>query len=164
MPWILSPIIILFKGGCLWFGLKYANYWKPPTREELSISAYSRYQRERWMWNTTCQALAADTARILRCPTESGMWEIKLLEGEMLLLASTICARNSPAAWRVRNSSAEWERQHRSKLLSSAALPVPQGEKFAWGFFFCCCFFKNPYLQTSDLHTRITPRIILKVL
>lgn len=91
------------------------------------------------------------------------MREIKLLEGAMLLLASAICARSSPAAWHVRNSSAEWERQHRSKLLSSAMLPLPKGEKFAWGFFFVC-FFKNPYLQTSDLYTRITPRIILKVL
>lgn len=97
MPWILSPIIILFKGGCLWFGLKYANYWKPPTREELSISAYCRYQRERWMWNTTCQALAADTAHVLQCPGEEEMREIKLLEGAMLLPPSAICTRSSVA-------------------------------------------------------------------
>ena len=86
---------------------------------------------------------------------------IKVLEDTVLLLASAICTRSSPAAWHGRNSSAEYERQHRSELLSSVMLPIPKGKKFAWGFF---CFFKNPYLQTSNLHTRITPRIILKVL
>jgi len=89
------------------------------------------------------------------------MWEIKVLADVVLLLASAVCTRGSPAAWRGRNSSAECGRQHCSKLLSSVMLPIAKGKKFARGFFH---FFKNPYLQSSSLHTRITLRIILKVL
>jgi len=63
------------------------------------------------------------------------MWEIKVLADVVLLLASAVCTRGSPAAWRGRNSSAECGRQHCSKLLSSVMLPIAKGKKFARGFF-----------------------------
>lgn len=80
--------------------------------------------------------------------------------GDAVACLCDLCTEQ-PGSVACQEFSTEWERQHHSKLLSSAMLPVPKGEKFAWVSF---CFFKNPYLQTSDLHTRITPRIILKVL
>lgn len=65
------------------------------------------------------------------------MWEIKMLEGAvLLLLASAICTRSSPAVWRGRNSSAEAQKAASQRAAELGNASRTKGEKVCTGIFF----------------------------
>lgn len=141
VPKILSPIIILFKGGCLWFGLKYADNWKPSTLEELGTSPSFPSPQERAMLIHHLPGTCRGKVDIPQHPTEWAMWVARCCR---MQCCCCLCTPSSLGTWAGRSSAPDvWNgsavRCFRTKV-----------KKFACGFL---CFFRNPSLQNSGLNT-----------
>lgn len=132
---ILSPVIILFKGQCWWFGLKYANYRKPPAREELGAAASSPCHRERGMWGASRQVGQAFPS----IPGSERWGETKCWRMRWMPLLYLYSEQPGAVGWKELCgwctkggvAASGWALQcFRTKV-----------EKFACGFFFVVCLF-----------------------